>query len=717
MDDVRRVLKLILLLGANVLLLVVLNRADLSFNGEWALYFLVVGLALKLWMPGGLSARRSTLLTAAAVLLVGELYLLSLAQAQLDVLSTPAGLAAYALTYAVTGTGLILAAQRALSLRPAGLHALAHARTARWALIVAAGLFLNVVLVTYYNTILWPYLWPKPILFIIVVVLGLLLWAPRWMYSLTAFRAVGLMMIFTGESYLLHTLRVTVEQFDALSLVHLVGFAGMYTVLVINVINQFSPRDNHLAPPVLGELPFVAVVIPTYGEPYDVLEKTLNSIKWLDYPPEDLVIVISDDGRRREIQDLARRHGVQYHPGPRKDAKAGNLNSALDYLVRHYPQTSLIVTQDADELVHPAFLQKTVGYFIDPKIAVVQTAKESSTPAGDPFGTRDRLFYDIMQPGRNGRGAALACGSGVVWRVSALLEIGGFATWNVIEDLTTTYYLHSAGYRSEYHNEVLSVGLAPDDIPGLLKQRGTWAVDTWRLILFDNPLRKPGLTVAQRLQYLELGLFYASAVFFTPLMMLTPLISLATGDYLPIEGAALFPWVAFSLLYYVILSQGYSFYLIRTWQYWIGHWPTYTQAFFTALVSRNKKPSYKVTRKTRQSGFYGYLLWVQFLYVFAGVAVAFRALLWEPETNLVTQLTNVILLMFFIFLISGICRAAFYGVDLAPWRVARSVIHSSVGLSWLRRKQDDVAWQSDTATLPSSPFRNASRVRRIDSKQ
>ncbi|HML24442.1 MAG TPA: glycosyltransferase [Aggregatilinea sp.] len=713
MNKTRWFLKLIFLLGADLLLLVVLNRLDLDFRSEWALYALVAGLAIKLWMPGLLSPVRDAALTGAAALIVSQLYLLTLFQRQYGMLSTPR-LGAFVVLYAVTASGLILAARRLLLARRQMLHAVTSSHVLRVALIVGAAAFVNVVLLLYYNTLLWPYLWPKPILFIIVIVLGLMLWSPRWMYSLTAFRAVGVAMIFTGESYLLHTLRVTLDQFDALSLIHLVGFAGMYFVLVINVINQFSPRNNQVAPPLPGELPFVALVIPTYGEPYEVLEKTLISLKWVDYPSDDMVIVISDDSHRRDIQRLARKHGVQYHPGPHKDAKAGNLNSVLNYLVRRYPQTSLIVTQDADELMHPAFLKKTVGYFNDPKVAVVQTAKESSAPEGDPFGTRDRLFYDIMQPGRNGRGAALACGSGVIWRVSALLEIGGFATWNVIEDLTTTYYLHSAGYRSEYHNEVLSVGLAPEDIPGLLKQRGTWAVDTWRLILFDNPLRKPGLTLAQRLQYLELGLFYASAVFFTPLMMFTPLVSLATGDYLPIEGAALFPWVVFTLLYYVILSGGYSAYLVRTWQYWVGHWPTYTQAFFIALFSRSKKPSYKVTRKTRQSGFYGYLLWAQFLYVTVGIMVALRALLWEPETNLITQLTNVVLLMFFIFLISGICRAAFYGVDLAPWRVVKSVFQPFAGL---RRKRDEVVWQSDSVTLPSSPFRSVSRVRRIDSKQ
>lgn len=115
----------------------------------------------------------------------------------------------------------------------------------------------------------------------------------------------------------------------------------------------------------------------------------------------------------------------------------------------------------------------------------MQTPKEAFTPSGDPFGNRGRIFYDLLQPGRNG--------SGVLWRIDALRAVGGFATWNIVEAMTTSYFLHCAGYSSEYHNEILTIGLSPDDLPGLLKQRGNWAADPWRWFLFRNPLPARGL--------------------------------------------------------------------------------------------------------------------------------------------------------------------------------------------------------------------------------
>lgn len=520
----------------------------------------------------------------------------------------------------------------------------------------------NLLLLRYFNPLIWPYLWPRPGIFIVVGFLALVLWFRELFTGAWLLRIVGLAMVFIGQSYLLHSLQVTIEHFSLVALIHLIGVTGTFFIMLVNFLNQVTPKRNKEPPPLPDELPYIAAVIPTYGEPCDILEKTILSLKQLDYPAERLHIFLSDDGHRDEVRRLAERYDIYYNQGAKKDAKAGNLNSALEYIDKIFPQATLIVTQDADELIDPSFLKKTVGYFNDPRLAFVQTPKEALTPEGDPFGNRDRIFYDILQPGRNGSGAAFSCGSGVIWRITALKSIKGYATWNIVEDLTTSYFLHSAGYRSEYHNEILTIGLSPDDIPGLLKQRGTWAADTWRLFLFDNPLLKPGLSPRQRLQYLELGLFYLSSVFFMPLIMITPILSLATGQFIPIEGSALVPWIVISFLYYIVLSRGRITFLLRMWQYWIGHWPTYTKAFWIALRARHKKPSYKVTRKTRENGFYGHLLWPQFLYLFIGLGMIIKAIYWMPDVPPSTRIANISILLYFMYMVSGICRAAFYGM-------------------------------------------------------
>lgn len=551
-------------------------------------------------------------------------------------------------------------------------------------------LSLNYWLLRDFNTLRWPYLWPKPGVFILLILAVMAIWFYEEMQRIWMFRMVGLFMLLISQTYLLHSLETTISHFNFVSLLHLFAITGIIAGMFLNFFNQSTPQikqQNYQQPP--EQPPYVVAVIPTYNEPVEILEKTVLSLKALHYPKDLLHIIISDDGHNQQVKELAVHHEVLYNPGARRDAKAGNLNSALEYIKINLPDSALILTQDADELIDPTFLSKTIGYFNDPKVAFVQTPKEAIAPKGDPFGVRDRIFFDALQPGRAGAGAAFSCGSGVIWRISAVESIGGFVTWNLVEDLTTSYYLHIAGYTSEYHNEILTIGLSPDDIPNLLKQRGTWAADTIRILLFKNPLYQYGLTLRQRLQYLELGLFYLISVFFIPSLMLVPLISLATGVFPAIEGSALFPWMVISIIYYATLSQSRLIDLLRMWQYWIGHWPTYSKGFIIALLSRHKKPIYRVTRKTHQTGFYAHLLWPQFLYILAGVVLSIRALI-SADANFVPVWSNIGVFAYFTFMLSGICGAAFHGLNWNLFQVRQEAQH-------VLQNQDENQFQRNTS--------------------
>lgn len=534
------------------------------------------------------------------------------------------------------------------------------------ALVIGGIVVVNVLALLLFSPTRWPYLWPQPIISLMIVLVLAILWLRMvglWTKHVQLLLA-GSMVVFLSQVYALHSLQLAIHYPSFISLLHLMVVLWMTAVISLGAINQFKPRDHREAAPLPDELPEVAVVVPTYGEPIEILEPVVCSLTNLDYPKEKLRVYVTDDGHRREVAQLAARYGAIYHLGAQKDAKAGNLNSCLPIIHRHQPACDLILTEDADEVIHPSFLQKVIGYFNDPNVAFVQTPKECIVPSGDPFGTRDRIFYDTIQVGRNGANAALACGSGVIWRISAVESIGGFNTWNLVEDMTTSYWLHNAGFRSEYHNEILTAGLAPDDIPGLLKQRGTWAVDTWRMFLFDNPLFKKGkLTLWQRLQYLELGLFYGSAAFVFPLAFLIPVLTLMFGIYMPVEGSVLFPWIVAQWLFFMVLTDGSWSYALRAYQYWLGHAPTYLQAFWVAVRSRSQKPKYVVTRKTRITGFHGSLLWQQLALMFVGLVSIPIGLIQFGTDQMGLVLPNAALILYYILMVGGIWSAAFYGVS------------------------------------------------------
>ena len=66
------------------------------------------------------------------------------------------------------------------------------------------------------------------------------------------------------------------------------------------------------------------------------------------------------------------------------------------------------------------------------------------------------LFYRVIQPGKNRWNAAFWCGSPSVVRRAALEDVGGVATDTITEDIHTTVRLHSRGWRTVYHDEILA---------------------------------------------------------------------------------------------------------------------------------------------------------------------------------------------------------------------------------------------------------------------
>jgi cellulose synthase (UDP-forming) len=248
----------------------------------------------------------------------------------------------------------------------------------------------------------------------------------------------------------------------------------------------------------------VAVLIPTYNEPPDILRPTILGALGLRYRPQPEVWVL-DDGGRDWVADMCRDLGVRYlsRPAPREHAKAGNLNYALRWVDADY-----LVIVDADHVTMPHFLERTLGYMDDPEVAFVQSPQaffnrsfQHSRGVDDPLLNEQSLFYDVICRGKDRDNACFWCGSSALVRREALLAVGGVATETVVEDTHTAMKLHQAGWKSVYHPEVLAVGLAPEEVSAFLTQRGRWASGCYQILRRDNPLFARGLGFRQRLHY------------------------------------------------------------------------------------------------------------------------------------------------------------------------------------------------------------------------
>lgn len=251
----------------------------------------------------------------------------------------------------------------------------------------------------------------------------------------------------------------------------------------------------------------LAILIPTYNEPEETLLPTVAAAVSVDLPHETLVL---DDGGRPWVREMAARLGAHYIARPtHESAKAGNVNHALQLL-----DCDLVAIIDADHVATSGLLRDTVAYFDDPKVALVQTPQDfynlESFEHERNF-SEQRLFYRALLAGRNRWNAAFCCGTGAVFRVAALREVGGLATETVTEDIHTSIRLHRRGWRTVFHNEVLAHGLAAGDVSQYLGQRLRWGTGAMQVLRCENPMTVGGLTPMQRVSYLTtlLGWFDA----------------------------------------------------------------------------------------------------------------------------------------------------------------------------------------------------------------
>jgi cellulose synthase (UDP-forming) len=317
----------------------------------------------------------------------------------------------------------------------------------------------------------------------------------------------------------------------------------------------------------------VDVFVPTYNEDVAILEATLVGCNAITYPHTTYVL---DDGRRPEVEQLARR--LRCHYLTRADnahAKAGNLNAAL-------ARTSgeLIVVLDADTVPQPDFLHKTVGYFTDQRVALVQLPQEfynfdsvqhvGRGDLGVPWHEQE-LFYRVIQPGKDRWNASFWCGSPSVIRRAALESVGGVATESITEDLHTTLRLHARGWKTAYHHEALAFGIAAQTLEAFTVQRLRWAQGTMQILRSrDNPLLLPGLSLAQRLSHLASMVTYLEA-YQKLAYLLAPPVTLVTG-VLAVDVDALefavhwLPYFVLGVLANVALGRG-SFRYLETEQY------------------------------------------------------------------------------------------------------------------------------------------------------
>ena len=292
---------------------------------------------------------------------------------------------------------------------------------------------------------------------------------------------------------------------------------GLIQLVLLLRSRDRCAQASQLAPDVVegNFYPSVDILIPSYNEPEFILRRTIIGCQGLHY--NNKTIYLLDDTRRPWAKALAQELGCEYLTRPNnRHAKAGNLNYALGKTTGE-----LILIFDADFVPTQNFLTRTVGFFQDPSVALVQTPQSFYNPdpiarnlgMEDVLTPEEEVFYRQIQRVRDGAGGVVCAGTSFIVRRTALESIGGFVTEAVSEDFFTGIRLAAKGYRLVYLSEKLSAGLAAETIASHAVQRIRWAQGTLQSFFVSaNPLTIPGLNVIQRLAYFEGLLHWFSSI-------------------------------------------------------------------------------------------------------------------------------------------------------------------------------------------------------------
>lgn len=404
--------------------------------------------------------------------------------------------------------------------------------------------------------------------------------------------------------------------------------------------------------------PSVDVFIPVAGEPVEIVRRSAVAAKNMEYPNHRVFLLndgfVAKKDNWRQIEVLAEELRIRCITREKAGgAKAGNINNAL-----LNTSGEIIVIFDADMVPYSNFLKKVIPFFKNEDIGFVQTPQyyvnsdvnEVTRGAWE----QQEFFFGPIMKGKEKNNASFICGTNFAIRRIALLDVGGMCENNIAEDFLTSLSIHQKGWLSYYLNEVLSEGLAPEDLLSYYKQQLRWARGSLEVLFSSNPLFKKGLSFGQKIQYISSALFYFNG-FITLIDIAIPIIFLSLG----IEAVsatttsfAIFfiPFMFFSLYtLYLVSNKTITFRAISFTQ---SSWTLQLLALKSVLL-RQKIP-FSVTSKKALEGNFIYLVYPHLFYILlflisSVIAIKREGINPSVITNMAWGMFNISMFIPFIF--------------------------------------------------------------------
>ena len=298
------------------------------------------------------------------------------------------------------------------------------------------------------------------------------------------------------------------------------------------VFNYYKNR-KHIAgpPPEIAVWPRVTVQLPIYNEKY-VIERLVESIAAFDYPRDLLDIQVLDDSTD-ETQEVAancveryRRLGVPVsyiHRDNREGFKAGALQEGLKTA-----QGEFVAIFDADFIPPMDFLRRTVPYFVDSKLAMVQTRWSYINRHYSALTEVEAILLDghfVIEHSSRFRSGLFFNFNGTagIWRRIAIEDAGGWQHDTLTEDTDLSYRAQLRGWHFTYLPEIDCPSELPVEMNAFKSQQARWAkglMQTAKKIL-PRVLRSdvPAAVKAEAVFHLTANISYPLMVFMSIILL------------------------------------------------------------------------------------------------------------------------------------------------------------------------------------------------------
>jgi cellulose synthase/poly-beta-1,6-N-acetylglucosamine synthase-like glycosyltransferase len=237
-----------------------------------------------------------------------------------------------------------------------------------------------------------------------------------------------------------------------------------------------------------GYLPSVAVIVTAHNEE-SAIERRLENLRALDYPPELLELVVTSDGSTDRTEELAEAAGARVIRNPR-----GGKVAAQDAAVRA-TEADVVAFSDANATWAPDALRKLVRNFADPQVAYVCGRLRLEAPDGS---NKEGVYwrYELVTREGESRLGSVTAGNGAVYalRRSEYAEVDP----RFGHDLSLPYLMVQRGRRAVYDPEALAIERPTPTNESDYRRKVRMFEDAWLIVLRGRMLRgqSPGYFLA-----------------------------------------------------------------------------------------------------------------------------------------------------------------------------------------------------------------------------